>query len=40
VLAALKNDAYRYADRPAVARWMGVALVMVGLTALVVILAF
>ncbi len=40
VLTALKNDAYRYADRPAVARWMGVALVMVGLTALVVILAF
>jgi putative membrane protein len=40
VLAALTNDDYRYADRPAVARWMGAALVFVGLAALVVILVF
>ena len=39
VLAAIKNEDYRYADRPAVARWMGVSLVLVGLTALAVILA-
>jgi uncharacterized membrane protein YidH (DUF202 family) len=40
VLAALTNDDYRYADRPAVARWMGLALVGVGLAALAVILLF
>ncbi len=40
VLAALRNDDYRYADRPAVARWMGAALVLVGLAALLVTLAF
>lgn len=38
VLAAIKNADYRYADRPAVARWMGVGLVCVGLAALAVIL--
>ena len=38
VLRALTNDDYRYADRPAVARAMGVALVVVGLTALVMML--
>ena len=31
VLAAIKTADYRYADRPAVARWMGMALVLVGL---------
>ena len=40
VLAAIKNADYRYADRPAVARWMGVGLVCVGLAALAVILVF
>lgn len=38
VLAAIRNVDYRYADRPAVARWMGMSLVLVGLTALAVIL--
>ena len=40
VLAAIKNADYRYADRPAVARWMGVGLVCVGLAALAVILVY
>jgi putative membrane protein len=40
VLAAIKSPDYRYADRPAVARWMGVSLVCVGLTALTLILLF
>jgi putative membrane protein len=40
VLAAIKNIDYRYADRPAVARWMGVSLVCVGLAALAIILLF
>jgi putative membrane protein len=40
VLAAIKNADYRYADRPAVARWMGVGLVCVGLAALAVILLY
>jgi putative membrane protein len=40
VLAAIKSPEYRYADRPAVARWMGVSLVCVGLTALTLILLF
>jgi putative membrane protein len=40
VLAAIKNADYRYADRPAVARWMGVSLVGVGLAALAVILLY
>ena len=38
VLAAIKNADYRYVDRPAVARWMGIGLVGVGLAALAVIL--
>jgi putative membrane protein len=40
VLAAIKNVDYRYADRPAVARWMGMGLVCVGLAALAVILLY
>ena len=40
VLATIKNVDYRYADRPAVARWMGVGLVCVGLAALAVILLY
>jgi putative membrane protein len=40
VLAAIKNADYRYADRPAVARWMGIGLVCVGLAALAVILMY
>ena len=38
VLAEIKNADYRYADRPAVTRWMGVGLVCVGVAALAVIL--
>jgi hypothetical protein len=38
VLAAIRDIDCRYAERPAVARWMGVALVIVGLVALVVII--
>jgi putative membrane protein len=37
VLASIKNIDYHYTERPAVARWMGMALVMVGLTALAII---
>jgi putative membrane protein len=40
MLAAIKNADYRYADRPAVARWMGMGLVCVGLAALAVILLY
>lgn len=40
VLAAIKTADYRYADRPAVARWMGMGLVGVGLAALAVILLY
>ena len=40
MLAAIKNADYRYADRPAVARWMGLGLVCVGLAALAVILVY
>jgi len=40
VLATIKNIDYRYADRPAVARWMGMGLVCVGLAALAVILLY
>ena len=40
VLATIKNVDYRYADRPAVARWMGMGLVCVGLAALAVILLY
>ena len=38
VLAAILRDDYRYAERPAIARWMGTALVSVGAVALAVIL--
>ena len=40
VLAAIKHADYCYADRPAVARWMGLGLVCVGLAALAVILVY
>ena len=40
VLATIKEPDYRYTERPAVARWMGVGLVGVGLTALLVILVY
>ena len=40
MLAAIKNADYRYADRPAVARWMGMGIVCVGLAALAVILLY
>jgi len=38
VLAAILDDDYRYADRPPIARYMGYALVAVGLGALAMIL--
>jgi len=38
MLKAITNDDYRYADRPAIARTMGFALVAVGLAALAIIL--
>ena len=38
MLAAIASDDYRYANRPPIARYMGVALVCVGLAALAVIL--
>ncbi len=38
VLVAITRDDYRYADRPAIARSMGTALVCVGIAALAVIL--
>ena len=38
VLAAISGDDYRYADRPPIARYMGVALVVVGLAALAMML--
>jgi putative membrane protein len=38
VLKAILDDDYRYADRPAIARFMGYALVAVGLAALAMIL--
>lgn len=38
VLASIRNIDYRYAERPALARWMGVGLVCVGLTALAVVM--
>jgi putative membrane protein len=38
VLAAITSPDYRYAERPAIARFMGTALVVVGLAALVVVL--
>ena len=38
MLKALLAEDYRYADRPPIARYMGIALVTVGLAALAVIL--
>lgn len=38
VLEAVSRDGYRYADRPPIARYMGMALVVVGLTALAMML--
>ncbi len=38
VLASIRNIDYRYAERPALARWMGFGLVSVGITALAVVL--
>jgi putative membrane protein len=39
VLVAVARSDYRYAERPAIARWMGYALVVVGTIALVVVSA-
>jgi putative membrane protein len=38
VLEAVAQDDYRYADRPPIARYMGMALVVVGVAALAVML--
>jgi uncharacterized membrane protein YidH (DUF202 family) len=38
MLAAISHDDYRYVDRPPIARFMGWALVMVGVAALVAML--
>ncbi len=38
VLVAISGDGYRYADRPPIARYMGIALVIVGLAALAMML--
>ena len=38
VLRWIRQDGYRYADRVAIARWMGLALVVVGLAALAMML--
>ena len=38
MLGAISHDDYRYADRPPIARFMGWALVLVGLAALAAIL--
>ena len=40
MLKAIKDDDYRYADRPPIARYMGFALVIVGISALAVIFVF
>ncbi|MFM7183506.1 MAG: YidH family protein, partial [Planctomycetota bacterium] len=39
VLAAISRQDYRYADRPAIARWMAATLVAVGTAALATMLA-
>ncbi len=36
-MAAVSRSDYRYAERPAIARYMGYALVVVGTVALVVV---
>ncbi len=38
VLESVSRDDYRYADRPPIARYMGVAIVIVGLAALALML--
>ncbi|MBM4057771.1 MAG: DUF202 domain-containing protein [Planctomycetes bacterium] len=38
VLAAIRDEHYRHADRTPIARWMGTALVCVGAVALLIIL--
>jgi len=38
VLAAIALQDYRYADRPAIARWMGGTLVVIGIAALATML--
>jgi len=38
VLAAVSQDDYRYADRPPIARYMGIGVVVVGLAALALML--
>jgi hypothetical protein len=38
MLKVIRSDDYRYAERAPIARYMGTALVAVGLAALVVIL--
>ena len=38
VLATITSPDYRYAERPAIARYMGTALVVIGLAALAVVL--
>jgi putative membrane protein len=38
VLASIASENYRYGDRPPIARYMGVALVIVGLAALAMML--
>jgi putative membrane protein len=38
VLASVSRDDYRYTDRPPIARYMGIALVIVGLAALAMML--
>ena len=38
VLEAVSQDDYRYTDRPPIARYMGVALIVVGLAALALML--
>ncbi len=39
MLRAIARDDYRYADRPPIARFMGISLVAVGIAALAVIVA-
>ncbi|NBT13403.1 MAG: hypothetical protein EBS56_07460, partial [Planctomycetia bacterium] len=38
VLESVSRDDYRYTDRPPIARYMGVALVVIGLAALALML--
>lgn len=38
VLASIKSIDYRYTERPVIACWMGIALIVVGLAALAIIL--